>query len=265
MADPLLCRLADWDGGRKIDTIGKLTPLGARPRLRALATRVEWQVLLGCLMITIAVAGFAALAAEAREGDINAVDRVLLLAFRAPGDLSHEIGPRWLQESARDITALGGFTVTVLVSIFATAMLVLHRRRREALLFAAVVIGTEVASEAIKFLIARPRPVLVPHYDLVYSSSFPSGHAMMSPVVYLTLAAVLAAGTPSRQVRTVLLGSAAFLVVAIGVSRVYLGVHWPTDVLAGWALGCAIALAASYVLLFPELNRAPDAEARRPG
>ena len=147
-----------------------------------------------------------------------------------------------------------------MAAIFAVVMLLLHGRRRQAMVFAAAAILTQAASEAIKFLIHRPRPALVPHYDIVYSSSFPSGHATMSPVVYLTLAAVLAAGSSSRKVKVLLLGSAALLVVAIGVTRVYLGVHWPTDVLAGWALGSAIALAASYALLLAEPHRGPSGE-----
>ena len=225
--------------------------------LGGLLRRVEHRVLLGCLMITAALTGFAAMAAEAREGDISALDRVVLFAFRTPGDPATELGPRWVQEAARDITALGGFTVLALVAVFATAMLLMHGRRRQALVFGSVVVLTQAASEAIKALVDRPRPTLVAHYDLVYSSSFPSGHATMSPVVYLTLAAILATGSEHRQVRVLLLGSAALLVVAIGVSRVYLGVHWPTDVLAGWALGCAIALAASYALLVLEPRRGP--------
>ena len=230
------------------------------PGLRELTRRTETRVLLGCLGITAALGGFAGLAVEAREGDVDALDRTLLLAFRTPGNLAAEVGPRWLHETTRDITALGGFTVLTLVSLFAVAMLLLHERRRQAMVFAAATILTQAASEAIKAVIDRPRPALVPHYDIVYSSSFPSGHATMSPVVYLTLAAVLAAGSPSRRVKVLLLGSAALLVVAIGVTRVYLGVHWPTDVLAGWALGSAIALAASYALLIAEPRRGPSGE-----
>ncbi len=219
------------------------------PRLCGFAQRIEHRLLLGCIAITLALVGFAALASEAREGDISAIDRTLLLVFRVRGDLAVPVGPLWVQESARDVSALGGFTVLTLVSIFATVMLLMQGRRLQAPVFAGAVILTEAASEGFKYLIARPRPVLVPYLDLVYSSSFPSGHAMMSPVVYLTLAAVLAAAFESRRVRLLLLCSAIFLVVAVGITRVYLGVHWPTDVLAGWAMGSAIALAASYVLL----------------
>lgn len=235
--------------------IGRSNAAGRSPRLAELARRIEAQLLLGGLTITAAIAGFAALASEAHEGDIAAVDSVLLLGFRRPGDLSVAIGPPWVAESARDITALGGFTVLALVSVFATAMLVLHGRRLQAVVFAVAVVLAQVASEILKLLIARPRPMLVSHLDYVSSASFPSGHALMSPVVYLTLAVVLAAGAESGGVRVLLVGSAVLLVAAVGITRVYLGVHWPTDVLAGWMLGSAIALAGCYALLRVEPRR----------
>lgn len=206
------------------------------------ASRLETRVLAGCLAITLAIVAFAALTAEVREGDIFAMDKVLLLAFRHPAHLGAAIGPRWVQEAARDITALGGFTVLTLIAVVAAAMLAIRGRRREAWIFAAMVVFAQAASEAIKHLVARPRPEVVPHLDLVYSSSFPSGHALMSPVVYLTLAAILAAGERRTAAKVLILTLAPLLVLAIGVSRVYLGVHWPTDVLGGWALGSAIAL-----------------------
>jgi undecaprenyl-diphosphatase len=223
---------------------------GARhATLGPLAKRIETKLLAGGLAITVAIGGFVALAAEAREGDVGAVDRMLLLIFRAPGDPGVMVGPRWVQEAARDVTALGGFTVLAMVSLVATALLLMHGRRMQAIVFAATVVMTQLASEGLKHMIARPRPELVPHFDLVYSSSFPSGHAMMSPVVYLTLAVVLASVTPRQNVKATLIGLAAVLAGAIGISRVYLGVHWPTDVFAGWVLGFAIVLASSYALL----------------
>jgi undecaprenyl-diphosphatase len=135
-----------------------------------------------------------------------------------------------------------------LVSLYATFVLATHERRIEATVFVATVVLSQIASELIKRLVDRPRPTLVSHLDLVYSSSFPSGHAMMSPVVYLTLATVWAAGEKGLSDKIVLQGGAVLLVVAIGVSRVYLGVHWPTDVIAGWILGSAIALVAAFSL-----------------
>lgn len=210
--------------------------------------RPEVSVLIVVLCAVVAIAGFAALAAEVREGDIFAVDRTLLLAFRTKGHLGVPIGPRWLQEAARDISALGGFTVLTLVTIISALMLFLHRRAAQATVFLTSVVFAQVAAEVMKAFVDRPRPTLVPHNDLVYSASFPSGHAVMTPVVYLTLATVVAALEHRRHLKAILPICAAVLVLAVGVSRVYLGVHWPTDVLAGWALGIAVALVASMVL-----------------
>lgn len=208
----------------------------------------EISVLIVVLCVVVAIAGFAALAAEVREGDIFAIDRTLLLAFRAPGHLGVPVGPRWLQEAARDISALGGFTVLALVTIISALLLFLHRRAAQAAVFLASVVFAQIAAEVVKALVDRPRPTLVPHNDLVYSASFPSGHAVMTPVVYLTLAVVVANLEQRRHLKAILPVCAAFLVLAVGVSRVYLGVHWPTDVLAGWALGLAVALVASIAL-----------------
>ncbi|HEX4196847.1 MAG TPA: phosphatase PAP2 family protein [Caulobacteraceae bacterium] len=187
---------------------------------------------------------FLWLTGEVREGDTSSLDSKILLALRTPTNLAIPIGPRWMQESARDLTALGGFTVLTLVVVMAVVILALLGRRAQALVLAVTVLFAQAASALLKVIIHRPRPELVPHIDLVYSSSFPSGHAMMTPVVYLTLAAIVAAGHWRRAIKAVLLIAAIVLVFAVGASRVYLGVHWPSDVLAGWTLGSAIALAA---------------------
>jgi undecaprenyl-diphosphatase len=191
----------------------------------------------------------------------NAFDRAVLLAFRQPGDLAQPIGPRWLQETARDVTALGGFTVLTLVTVLATVLLTMHGRRRQAAIFAGSVVAAQVTVDVLKGLFGRARPELVPHHDLVYSHSFPSGHSAMTPVVYLTLAAIVAAGDDRRSVRWLIVGTAAALTVAVGVSRIYLGVHWPTDVLGGWGLGMAMAVTASFALhrAAPTRTVRPDA------
>jgi undecaprenyl-diphosphatase len=210
--------------------------------------RVEARLLMSLLGVLAMVWGFLALTDEVREGDTSRFDRTLLLAFRVPNDLSTPIGPRWLQESARDVTALGGFTVLTLVTAVAFAILMLLGRRTQAWILAGSVVLAQVFAEATKAIVHRPRPDLVPQRDLVYSTSFPSGHALMTPVVYLTLAAIIAAGHPRLAIKAILLIGAAILVVLVGVSRVYLGVHWPSDVLAGWTIGAMIALAASVLL-----------------
>ena len=209
---------------------------------------IEIRILLTFVAVALGLAAFAGLTDEVREGGVLGIDRILLLAFRSPGRLDVPIGPRWVLEAARDVTALGGVTVLMLISIIATVMLLIHARRLHALIFAATVVGAQVLSESIKAWIGRPRPNLVGHLDLVYSSSFPSGHAMMTPVVYLTAAGLLAAGMQRRSERVFLLVGAMLLTAAVGVSRVYLGVHWPSDVLGGWILGSAVAMGATIAL-----------------
>jgi undecaprenyl-diphosphatase len=229
---------------------GGHTRSSSRPAARwsTLAAFTETRILAGLVGLATIIWGFLALTGEVVENETSAFDRALLLGLRMPQDLADPIGPRWLEESGRDITALGGFTALTLITVLGTALLIMHGRRLQALVFAAAVVLAQIAAEVVKHFIDRPRPDLVPHHDLIYSASFPSGHAVMAPVVYFTLAAILAAGSERRAVKTVLMVTAFALVLSIGVSRVYLGVHWPTDVLAGWAMGSAIALVATMVL-----------------
>ncbi len=176
------------------------------------------------------------------------IDLAILLALRVRGDPALPIGPWWLQESARDITALGGFTVLTLVAVTAIALLAIRGRATQAAIFAATVVAAQATSEILKAWLGRPRPPLRLHLDLDYGASFPSGHAMMSAVVYLTLASVMTNGQSRRRGRIPAVAMAMVLIGAIGVSRVYLGVHWPSDVLAGWLLGSAFAVAAALIL-----------------
>lgn len=173
------------------------------------------------------------------SGNGDAFDKQILLALRTTGDLTDPIGPPWLAGFMRDITGLGGFGILSFLVLAVTAFLAATHRRREALEIFAMSFSGWLLSHAMKFIFQRPRPDLVPHGADVFSSSFPSGHAMVSAVVYLTLAAVLARTTDDVRVKAFVVGLAILLTAAIGISRVYLGVHWPTDVLAGWALGAA--------------------------
>ncbi|HTI67149.1 MAG TPA: phosphatase PAP2 family protein [Caulobacteraceae bacterium] len=225
----------------------------------ALVRGLGARLLLTAVAVGSGLFAFADLTGEVREGETSAFDRTVLLAFRRAGDLGVPVGPHWMQETARDVTALGGFTVLTVVTVLATALLLMHGRRLQAAIFAGTVVASQLLVDGLKLLLARARPDLVPHHDLVYSNSFPSGHAMLTPVVFLTLAAIVSAGEPRRSVRTLLVGAAAALVLAVGVSRVYLGVHWPTDVAAGWLLGAAIAAAASFAL-----HRAAPAKVVKP-
>ena len=210
--------------------------------------RTEGRLLLAAMAVSAAAWGFGSLWDAVEDQHTGGFDRAVLLFFRVPGYPAVPAGPRWVQECARDITALGGFTVLTLISILAVAILVMKRRRLQASIFAITVLAGQAFAEVIKAIAARPRPDIVTRFDIVYSSSFPSGHSTMAPVVYLTLAVILAAGEPRRDVRVLVFACAVALTLAVGVSRVYLGVHWPTDVLAGWALGGAIALVAMTAL-----------------
>ena len=152
------------------------------------------------------------------------------------------MGPDWVEEMARDLTALGGVAVLVVLTVAVGGFLVLDGKLRMAGFVVLAVAGGVVASSLLKGAFDRPRPQLVPHGSYVYTASFPSGHSMMAAVTYLTLGALLARSQKRRRVRAYLLLSGILLTVGVGVSRVYLGVHWPTDVLAGWTAGAAWAL-----------------------
>ncbi|HZF75061.1 MAG TPA: phosphatase PAP2 family protein [Acetobacteraceae bacterium] len=221
------------------------TPGSRRARLNAalagLGERLERRTGLLLLGLAALLWGFLALAGRVMEGDTEALDRALLLMLRAPGNPAEPLGPRWVQEMGRDITALGGIAVLTLVTLAAAAFLALRRLWSAAALLAFSVAGGMLVSTLLKEAYERPRPDLVPHAAYVMTSSFPSGHSMMSAVVYLTLGALLARVEPGRRVKVFLLGLATVLTVLVGVSRVYLGVHWPTDVAAGWTLGAAWA------------------------
>jgi len=177
-----------------------------------------------------------------------AFDEWLILALRTPGNLADPIGPRWFEEMMRDFTALGSTGVLAMMVLGIAGFLAMTRKGAAALFVLASVSGGVLISQTMKWAYARPRPDLVPHSAEVFTASFPSGHSMMSAVVYLTLGALLARTQSDRAVKVYVLAMAVMLTVLVGVSRVYLGVHWPTDVLAGWALGGMWALICLLVM-----------------
>ena len=183
------------------------------------------------------------------QGETRAFDRAILLAFRNSTDLSDPIGPRWLEIIFRDITSLGGATVLTLMTIAVSGFLLIDAKRGAAILVLGSVIGGVLLSSILKLGIDRPRPDLVAHLVEVHTASFPSGHAMLSAVVYLTLGGLLSRVESPRRIKIYVLSVAVILTVLIGVSRVYLGVHWPTDVLAGWCAGATWAVLCSRIAL----------------
>lgn len=196
--------------------------------------------LLGALFAAIWL--FVELAEEMAEGETHGFDRAVLLALRNPADPADPLGPAWLDTVMRDITALGGLTVLGFVTLAVAGLLWLRSRHRSAGLLLLAIIGGQIFSNVAKAVFDRPRPDLVPHGTLVSSASFPSGHSMMAAVVWLTLAAMLTRVEPRRDLRLYITALAIAVTLAVGFSRVWLGVHWPTDVFAGWAAGAAWAL-----------------------
>jgi len=193
------------------------------------------------LGIALPLLAFIEIADEVGEGEARWFDESLLLALLT-SDPADPIGPRWFETAIMDITALGGFAVLALVTLLAVGYLLAINRWGGALMLLAATLGGTAISEGLKMGFNRPRPDLVAHVVETTSMSFPSGHAMLSAVTYLTIGALIAHTQESRQLRGYVLGAAILLTLLIGASRVYLGVHWPTDVLAGWCLGAAWAL-----------------------
>jgi undecaprenyl-diphosphatase len=203
---------------------------------------LEVRVLLLLALVAAGAWAFLEIAEEVGEGETHAFDEALLLALRAPGDPTDPLGPVWLEEVARDITALGSISVLGLVTVGVAGYFAFTRSVREALLLLLAIGGGVLLVSLLKSGFDRPRPDLVPHATRVLTTSFPSGHAMMSAVTYLTLGALLARTQERRRVRIYFLTLAVLLTMLVGVSRVYLGVHWPSDVLAGWVAGASWAV-----------------------
>jgi undecaprenyl-diphosphatase len=217
---------------------------GRLERLLAWVRRADrWQigVLLAVLAIVAGTWAFIALADEIVEEEAHAIDVRILQALREPNDLATLRGPYWVEEAARDLTALGGVPVLAMFTVFAVIYLWLRRLRAYALLAAGAVSGGALLFTLLKGLFGRSRPTVVPMLVQESAPSFPSGHATLSAVVYLSVAVLLARFEPRRMLRAYLLAVGLLVTGVVGLTRVLLGVHYPTDVLAGWSLGLAWA------------------------
>lgn len=195
----------------------------------------------GALVAAGLLGGFGLLADEVVEGDTLNFDNAVLLALRTPGDPADPIGPAWFEEAVRDVTSLGSFSVLGIIVVVVFAYLLLVGKQRTGWFMAFAVVGGTIISTVLKMLFDRPRPDLTGVAE-VFTASFPSGHATVSAVVFLTIGAMLAEATPERRLKLFYIATAILLTMLVGVSRIYLGVHYPTDVLAGWSLGAAWAL-----------------------
>lgn len=204
--------------------------------------RFELTIIILSILVVGGVWLFVGVAGEVVEGDTQAFDEKMVLALRNPADLADPIGPLWLEEIGRDLTALGGVAILTILVTGVVGFLFLQGTTRAAYFVTIAVVGGVLLGALLKDLFNRPRPELVPHLSYVYTTSFPSGHSLNAAVVYLTLGVLLARLQQRRVLKLYVMAVAALLTVAVGISRVYLGVHWPTDVLAGWTAGAVWAL-----------------------
>ena len=204
-------------------------------------------ILVALLVIGGSIWGFIEVADEVVDGGSQRFDEWALQSLRDPDDLSKPVGPLWLGDVTRDITALGSGSVIALITFAVLGLLLLERKGHLMLLVMASVFGGALMTSLLKDAFARERPSLVPHLARVTSASFPSGHSMISAVTYLTLGALLARSTKDLGTKFYFIFVAVLLSFVIGLSRIYLGVHYPTDVLAGWCGGVAWALLCSMV------------------
>lgn len=200
----------------------------------------------GCLL------GFVWLAGEMLEGDTEAFDKTVLAALRTPGDPGNPVGPLWLEETARDITSLGSMAVLSLLTLSTLGYLLILRQWGHAILVTVSIGGGMLVSLVLKLGFDRSRPDFFAEGVHVFTSSFPSQHAMLTAVAYLTLGVLLARIQPNLRLKIYLMSLALFLTLLVGSSRLYLGVHWPSDVIAGWGVGAAWALLCWLVSIWLE-------------
>lgn len=211
---------------------------------------IESTMLLISLLVAGGIWGFVELADEVIEGDTRQIDEWIMLLLRNPEDLSDPLGPQWFEEMMRDITAFGSIIFLTLFSLAVVGFLVLKKKKGMALYTTTAISGGLLLSTLLKHSFNRPRPDLVPHGSYVMSASFPSGHSMLSAVVFLTMGGLIARYTKQKQLKVYVLMLSILATFMVGCSRVYLGVHWPTDVLAGWTAGASWALFCWVCVIF---------------
>jgi undecaprenyl-diphosphatase len=259
-------------GGRPRPFRTRVPRAGGVSRVRSWLASLDLVVLMAAALVLVGLWVFVALAILVEHGTTQALDEQIMLSLRhgddravvedarrqvselaARGDTAalnrwiaqslRVSGPSpWAEEMFRDLTALGGVVVLTLTTLAVVGYLLLCRMNGAALLVVLAALGGWCLSTLLKHAFDRPRPGLVTHLSHAYTSSFPSGHSMLSAVIYLTLGALLSRFVRRLRRRLYILGVAILLTTLVGVSRVYLGVHYPTDVLAGWSVGLVWAM-----------------------
>jgi undecaprenyl-diphosphatase len=218
-------------------------------------------LILRLLIIVLGTAVFFWLEHEVSTAATKHLDEEILRSLRQPDDPAIPLGPVALQEAARDITSLGGYALLILLVAIVAIFLQCDGKVGAARFLVAAVVSGYLVERGLKALIGRPRPEIVPHLMPVDSTSFPSGHSMMSAIVFLTLGAILSRlEVHHLRLRVYFIGVAILLTGLVGVSRVYLGVHYPTDVLAGWSAGLVWATLCSLVAQYLQRQGAVETE-----
>ena len=193
---------------------------------------------------------------EIGDGELARFDHAILLWFRKPGALGEMIGPIWLKQTMLDFTALGSATILTLVIIGAMLFAFSRRAYRIAFLIAGAPITGAIFVALLKSQFGRVRPTLVDPLVVEHSASFPSGHAANSAIVYLTIAVLLMRVERRPETKLYILFVAITITILIGMSRVALGVHWPSDVLGGWLFGTSWACLWALLIKLPVIEKA---------
>lgn len=202
-------------------------------------TRIETSGPAAMPFLIVGTAVFAAIVVLSSLGAMAGPDRAFMLAMRDAGDAGMPDGPPWLVQTVIDISALGGYPVIVVLMGAAALIFLSVGKLGDAVFLVATMASGTLANHYLKLGFSRERPDLIDHLLDTHTASFPSGHAMMSAIFYITLALLLANMARNRAVRAALFCSAIFITLIVGLSRIYLGVHWPSDVMAGWAVAAA--------------------------
>ena len=215
----------------------------------------EVRLLLVVLSVLAGVLIFISIANDVVEGETQHFDNYILKSLREPGDVSQPAFPGWVTKAMEDITSLGSATIIVLFTILVIGYLLIQKKYYWLWLVLIATIGGAILVWGLKEFIGRTRPTVVTHLLQENSLSFPSGHSMMSAIVYLTQATLLSKIQENRKAKIYIISTALLLTFLIGISRVYIGVHYPTDVIAGWVAGISWALLCWYVASILERKR----------
>lgn len=215
----------------------------------------EIKILVVVLSVLAGILIFISIANEVVEGETQHFDNYILKSLREPGDVSQPAFPGWLTNTMENITSLGSAAVIVLITVIVVGYLLLQKKYYWMWLVIIATIGGALLVGGLKEIIGRTRPTVVTHLLQEKSLSFPSGHSMMSAIVYLTQATLLSRIETNKKVKIYIISTALLLTILIGISRVYIGVHYPTDVLAGWVAGISWALLCWYIASLLERRR----------